>query len=380
MAPRQLSQRELNRATLARQLLLERSELAPLDALEHLVGLQAQTTQSWYTGLWSRLRDFDPFAFGALLESREIVRTNVMRSTLHLLTARDALTITPLVSSVVERMSRGSFTRFWKGLDLDAVRAEGRRILDEASERPAGGLTSAELGTALQARWPDRDRLALAVAVRSVTPLAHVPPRGVWGKAGQARMAPLERWLGRALDPHPSIDALVLRYLAAFGPASVMDVQAWCGLTRLSEVVDRLRGRLETFTDVAGRELFDLPDAPRPPADTPAPPRFLYDYDNLLLSHADRSRVNEDDFFQHGWTADGAQPSCLLIDGRVGGTWLQSGSVLEIRLFARIPSTDRHELEAEGMRLLGFLTRKRASTEVDARSLEVVVTLDDDRG
>lgn len=347
-----ITRRELNRATLARQLLLERVAMDPVDAVRHIAGLQAQTAQTWYGALQSRLDPFDPAELSTALEDRRVVRATLMRGTIHLVTAEDALAWEPLVRPVVQRTISGAFNRQLEGLPLDEVVAEGRRLL------AAGPLTSAELGRGLQVRWPDRDRLALAMAVRRAEPLIQATPRGVWGRAGQARLADLEEWVGASLAPDPSIDEFVLRYLRAFGPASVMDAQAWCGLTKLAEVFERLRPGLVTFTDEQGRELFDLPEAPRPDADTPAPVRFLYDYDNLLLSHADRTRFNTVNFFEWGWTMDGAQPSSLLIDGVVAGTWridkAKGSAVLEVRTFDKVRRPDAEQIEAEGRRLLAF--------------------------
>ncbi len=148
------SQRQLNRATLARQLLLERSSVHPIAAIEQVVGLQAQTPQSWYTGLWSRLADFDPVAFGALLESREVVRIALMRSTIHLVSARDAVFLRPIVQSATDR-ARLAYRARWEGLDLDVVAAAARVLLEQSP------LTFAQLGTRLQESWPDHDVQAL---------------------------------------------------------------------------------------------------------------------------------------------------------------------------------------------------------------------------
>jgi hypothetical protein len=140
-------------------------------------------------------------------------------------------------------------------------------------------------------RWPGRDPGSLAYAVTHLVPAVQVPPRGIWGRSGPAAFTTTEAWLGGQAAPGAEPGGLVLRYLAAFGPASVRDMQAWCGLTRLGEVAERLRPRLRVFRGADGRELFDLPDAPRPDPGPPAPPRFLPEYDNVLLSHADRSRI-----------------------------------------------------------------------------------------
>src|SRR5205823_3598378 len=181
--------------------------------------------------------------------------------------------------------------------------------------------TVAELGRALHARWPDRDPVALAHAVRYMVPLVQLPPRGVWGAGGRAVWTTVEAWLGAPLAAEPDAEALVRRYLGAFGPATVNDVQAWSWLTRLRPVVERLRPDLVTFRDEAGNELFDLPDAPRPDPATPAPPRFLPEYDNLLLSHAERSRVIAD-----GWRAQAPDPArpvhgSVLDGGLLCATW-----------------------------------------------------------
>jgi hypothetical protein len=347
-----ITRRELNRATLARQFLLERTAMEPVDAVRHLAGLQAQTPQTWYGALQSRLDPFDPRDLSDALEDRRLVRATLMRGTIHLVAAEDALEWEPLIRPVVQRIISGAFNWFLKDLDVEAVAEEGRRLL------AAKPLTAAELGRGLQERWPDRDRLALAMVVRRADPLIQPTPRGLWGRPGQARLTDLEDWLGARVAAESSIEELVLRYLRAFGPASVMDAQAWCGLTRLGEVFERLRPGLVTLTDEDGRELFDLSDAPRPAAETAAPPRFLYDYDNVLLSHADRSRFGTRNFFEWGWTMDGPQPSCLLIDGVVGGTWridrAKGGAVLEVRTFDKVKKSESEQIEAEGRRLLAF--------------------------
>ena len=281
-----LGPRALNRALLARQSLLERRSMTAIAAIEHLVGLQAQAPLAPYVALWSRLVDFDPADLSKAIIERRAVRTSFMRATIHLVSARDALCLWPIVQPVLERGFRSSvFGRNARGVDLAEVLAAGRALLEE---RPR---TSPQLRSLLVARWPDIPPDSLTFAVGYLVPLVHVPPRGGWGTTGPIARTTTEGWLGRPLERDPAPDAMVLRYLGAFGPASVMDVQAWSGLTRLREVVERLRPGLRTFRDARGRELFDLPDAPRPDPETPAPPRFLPEYDNILLGHADRTRI-----------------------------------------------------------------------------------------
>jgi hypothetical protein len=347
-----LSLRALNRATLERQMLLRRWKAPMLDAIGRLVGLQAQTPHSWYHGLWARLESFKPESLAELLINRQVVRIALMRSTIHLATARDCLELRPLMQPVIERSTKGAFGRHWIGLDIEAVAAAGRALVEEKPR------AFSEIGKLLAERWPDRNPAALAQIVRARLPLVQVPPRGVWGKSGTAAHTTAEAWLGLPLATRPSLEDMVMRHLAAFGPATVKDIQAWSGLTRLSEVIERLRPRLVTFRDEQGRELFDLPDAPRPDPDTPAPPRFLYDYDNLLLSHADRTRFITGEYHKQGFTMDGPMPCILLIDGFTNGTWKitqsRNAATLSVKLFTRLSSEDTAALTEEGARLLAF--------------------------
>ncbi|HVK20195.1 MAG TPA: winged helix DNA-binding domain-containing protein [Actinokineospora sp.] len=346
-----LSLRALNRATLARQLLIERADIGVHTAVEHLVGLQAQTPQTWYVGFWSRLAGFTPDLASDLLESRELVRIALMRGTIHLVTADDCLRLRPLIDPMLERAFKGVFGKRVVGVDRDELLAAGRAILED---RP---LIFSDLGKELSQKWPDHDPAALAQAVRAWTPLVQVTPRGLWGRPGAAAHTTVEQWLGeRAVEPMDLVE-LVRRYLAAFGPASVKDVQLWCGLTRLAEVVKGMD--LVKFTDDQGRELFDLPDAPRPDADTPVPIRFLYDFDNLLLSHADRSRVITDLYRAQDFDPHGPMPRVILIDGVTAGLWTteisRDKAVLSARGLSKLTKAQKSEIEAEGSALLAFL-------------------------
>jgi len=339
-----LSTRALNRATLERQLLLRRSELAVLEAVEHLVGLQAQIPLNPYTALWSRLADFRPHELGRLLQDRRVVRIVVMRSTIHLVSADDCLILRPLMQPVLDaELSR---YRDLTGVDVDAVLAFARRLVDERP-RSAG-----ELRAALTERFPKHDPGDLAYACRNLLAFVQVPPRGVWGRTSQVTSTTAESWLGRQLAENPSLDEVVLRYFGAFGPASVADITTWSRLTGLREVVERLRPRLRTFRNERGRELFDLPDAPRPDPETPAPPRFLPEYDNALLSHADRSRFVSDEQRRALSRVEGRIHGTVLSDGFVFGVWQQREGTLVVSHASRAAKRVLDTVAAEGRRLL----------------------------
>ena len=280
-----LGRRARNRALLERQLLLRRVRRPAAEVVEHLVGMQAQEPRDPYVGLWTRLEGFDPGELGHLVGNRQVVRSPLMRTTIHLVSARDCLTLAPLLRPVLERnyWTGSPFGRKVKGVDLDAVLAAGGALLDEQPR------TNAQLRAFMAERWPDYDASSLAYAVHHLVPVVQVPPRGVWGQKGLPTWATTERWLGRPVEAAPSIDQVVLRYLAAFGPAGTMDVQAWSGLTRLREVTDRLRPSLRSFRNEAGKELFDLPDAPRPDPLNPAPDPVHAQEDNLARYNAPRT-------------------------------------------------------------------------------------------
>ena len=360
-----LSLRALNRATLERQLLLRRSGMSAFEAIEHLAGMQAQTPHSWYVGLWTRLEGFDPKLTAELLTGREIVRVALMRSTIHLVIARDCLALRPLVQPVIERGLKGTYGRSLAGLDREAFTAVGRGLLEEHPR------TFSELGKFLKERWPDHDPAALAQAMRAWAPLVQVPPRGVWGSSGPIAHTTAEAWLGRPLDTDPLLETMILRYLAAFGPATVKDVQTWSGLTRLREVIERLRPCLTTFRDEHGRELFDLPDAPRPDPDSPASPRFIYDFDNLLLSHADRTRVITDEHRKLLFTKNGILHPTVLIDGFVAGTWKTERTrrkvTLVVKPFGTLQKEDRDAVAEEGERLVRFVAAPEGTETVEVR-------------
>lgn len=350
-----LGVRALNRALLARQYLLRRAKVPPIEAVRHLCGMQAQAPFPPYFGLWSRLHGFAPEHLSRLLLDRSVVRLVLMRGTVHLVTAGDCLFLRPLVQPVLDRdlKTNPSYAPALRALDLPLLAKQARAVL---AERPC---TGAELGRLLAQRHPGTAPGGLAHAARGLLPLVQIPPRAVWGRSGRPTYATAEDWLGRPLDPRARLDELVRRYLAAFGPATVPDIQAWSGLTRLSEVVAGLRAELNVFADEQGRELFDLPDAPRPEPDTPAPPRFIAEYDNLLLSHADRTRVLSAEARKRVFGVRNAViPGTVLVDGFVRGTWritkARDTATLEIEAHQRISKKDHAALESAGTRLLRF--------------------------
>jgi hypothetical protein len=315
---RTTSTRALGRATLARQHLLARTPRPPLELVRDLVGFQAQNPLDPYLALWSRVDDLDPVALGALVEQRRLVRIVVMRGTIHLVTADDAGPLRALSQPVLdaEILRHSEFAPQLIGVDATPVLEAARAAL------AATPMSTTRLREFIAERFPDLPAAALAYACRCHLPLVQVPPRGVWGRTSAVTLAELDGWVRDVVDSAPAltmtIDDLVLRYLGAFGPATVADAAAWSRLTGLREVFERLRPRLEVLHDERGRELFDLPDAPRPDPEVGAPVRFLPEYDNVLLSHADRSRFHADLPLDR---ATGAIKGTVLVDGAVRAIW-----------------------------------------------------------
>jgi Winged helix DNA-binding domain len=358
-----LGTRALNRALLDRQLLLQRSAMPALHAIEHLIGLQSQAPNPPYIGLWTRLVGFQPDQLADLIIQRKAVRVALMRGTVHVVSARDCLLLRPLLQPLYDRALAAN-TNLAPGsddLDMDTLVEEATKLL---TERPR---TPKEIGTLLRERWPNRDGAALAYAARNRLALVQVPPRGLWDKSGQTTLTTAEHWLDRPLAVDPRPDEVVLRYFRAFGPATAKDAQVWSGLVKLGEVVDRLRHQLRAYVDDEGRELLDLPDAPRPDEDAPAPVRFLPEYDNLLRSHVERSRVLPPEYKPLLATKNDSPMPTFLVDGFVRGTWRlsteRSRATLRVVPFAALGAATT-AVAAEAERLLEFLAAGADSTDL----------------
>jgi hypothetical protein len=342
-----LDTRALNRATLARQLLLERSDIPVLDAVAHVCGLQAQEPQEPFIGLWSRLHAFDPAVLSNLLLERDVVRTHLMRRTVHLLTADDVLAWRTRFDSMLRQRVLGVYRHELDGVDLDELAAAGREVMADGEPR-----SMTELVRALAERWPTTPPRPLGeMVIAALIPMVQLPPRGLWRAKGGVRNVPLASWLGREIEPASSDEALVRRYLAAFGPAATADLRAWSGLAGLPAAVAAMRDELVSFRDERGRVLLDLPDAPRPDADTPAPVRFLPAFDNAILGYDDRTRIVDD---AHR-NVSVAGERVVLVDGRVAATWtVDTGTVVvtPLRPFSR---NDRTAVVEEGEDVAKFL-------------------------
>ncbi len=364
MPDRILTRRELNRALLARQMLLERQPLSALAAIERLAGMQAQIPNPPYIGLWSRLRDFQRNELTQMMWQKQVVRVTAMRHTLHLFAADDYLRFRLAIQPALTRGWQTITKTRLQGLDVERVVETARAYV---AEQPR---TFVEIRDLLAKLEPERDPSALAYTARTFLPLIQIPPAGTWGVGGSAMQMLAEDWLGRPLIPaEEGLPELIRHYLAAFGPATVGDIQSWSYLSGLKGAVEQLRPQLRTFRDERKRELFDLPDAPLPDADTPAPVRFLPEFDNLILSHDDRTRVLPDEYRKHVFLTAARVRATFLVDGFVAGAWrferVKKSARLIIEPFAPLAGDVCVALVEEGERLLRF-------AEDDATDFEVV--------
>ncbi len=357
-----VGQRALNRALLARQLLLAREQLTPIEAVERLAGLQAQVPRPPFVGLWTRLADFERELLTSRLHDRSIIRATMMRGTIHLMSAADYLAFRPVLHAALVSVPESMFRRQLAGHDLSAIVAIGRKFFARPNTFDALRKHFAEHRPELDARAP-------AYLVRMHVPLVQKPTDDAWGYPAAADFALADDWLGASVSIVPAAPhELVRRYLAAFGPATPADAQAWSGLGALRSVFEDLRPELVTMRDERKRELFDLPDAPRPDADTPAPVRFLPEYDNVLLGHKDRTRIIDDAHRPIISTANLQIRATFLIEGRVAGTWRVEKSrkvaTLVLEPFGKTTRKSRADLEQEGEQLLRFTEPGAASVQI----------------
>ncbi|MFI9509983.1 winged helix DNA-binding domain-containing protein [Nocardia sp. NPDC052566] len=356
-----LSLHQLNRTLLLRQKLVERVEMTPFELVRHLVAVQGQEPNWPYVGLWARLAHFRRDDLAALLRDRKVVRSTMIRRTVHLADADDFRWLRPTVRPAVHAALQAAYYRDEiEGIDLDALAVKGRELLSGRL------LTRAQLGRELAEHFPDRHVRRLAESVEVMVPMAHGPDSGAWGawRNRAVTIAIAEEWTGLPMDTAPDPEALILRYLAAFGPATVADVQAWAGVTKLAEVVARLRPRLRVFRNEAGKELFDLPDAPIADPDLPVPVRFLPAFDNALLGHKDRARViSDEDRARINKIASAGVPM-YLVDGFVHGRWDLDGTTIRITPWHLLSSADETAVLAEAQRLLSFIAPGETGTIV----------------
>ena len=364
MVERILTLRELNRTTLARQLLLERTSLAPIDAIKQLAGMQSQLSNPPYIGLWSRLHAFQRHDLTQLLEQRQVVRTSMMRRTLHLTTAEDYMCFRSALQSLHTRGLNAYFTKQQvNGLEKDRLLAEIRAYVQEKPR------TNGELRAKIAEMIPNMGERLLYM-VRISLPLIQTYPGGAWGVGGSPAYTEATTWLGRSfVSEAEGLCTLIRSYLLAFGPASVKDLQTWSGLSGLAPAIDALRAELTTFRDEQGRELFDLPGAPLAEAERPAPVRYLPDFDNVMLAYDNRSRIIADAYRPFVFPGNSMVLPTFLVDGFVSGVWkierTSAGAKLLIQPFEPLANQVCQELQEEGERLLHWVAEKTTTFEIE---------------
>jgi hypothetical protein len=358
-----LTLRALNRATLARQMLLQREKVKPLRAVERLVGLQSQWPKPPHVGLWSRVEGYGREDLLGLLRKREVVRAPMMRGTLHVVASKDFVKLRASFQPMLTRSLLSVLRERAKGIDIDEVRALATQTL-------AGGpRTFEEVRDAVARAYPKGDIRAIAFIARMTLPLVQVPTDDPWGFPTNPAFALAEDWLGEKLDVSGDAHtALVLRYLAAYGPGTVADVQTWSGLQGLKEVFEALRPKLVVLRDEGKREVFDLPKAPRPGEETAAPPRFLPEFDALVMAHKDRTRFVADAHRRHVYLSALRVAPTVLIDGFAAAVWsikrARGGATLTVVPFAPLAKKAQAAVAEEGDGLLRFMEPEAKSFDV----------------
>jgi Winged helix DNA-binding domain len=360
-----LTRRQLNRALLARQMLLRRERMTSVAAIERIAGMQAQVPRPPFMGLWTRVENFKADQLLKALNDRKVVRATAMRGTIHLLSTKDFVAFRPVLAEMLTRGATSIVGKRLPDADLEVVCATGRAFFG----KPA---TFEEFRDHLESAHPDWDVRAMAYTVRMRVPLVMVPSGGTWGFPASAGFMLAEKWLGEAIPATSSkLEALVLRYLAAFGPATPADAQTWSYLQSLRPTFEKLQPKLAVFRDERNRELFDLPGAPRPDEDEPAPVRFLPEFDNALLAHDDRTRIIDDAHRPRVFLKNLQVLGTVLVDGFVAGTWRlerkKKSATLNVDMFGATPRPTAAAVEAEGEQLLAFLEPEAAERSVVVR-------------
>jgi hypothetical protein len=350
-----LSTRTLTRTLWVRQQLVadDRTVTDTLGTVGHVIGLQAQDNLPPYLSLAARVPDFDPLDLSDRLASRELVRFLTLRGTVHVLTPDDALSLRRWVQPALDRVSASS------AQNKPAAHLDNAVLQDALRAELAGGaLPLAEIGARLAARFPDVPEPVLRHVARERVPLLQAPPRGLWKRSGGVVYAFADEWLGRPFR-EPDLPVLVARYLRAYGPATPADMTKWSSVTRLAPTFKAMHeaGELVTHTDDRGRLLYDVPDGVLADEDLPLPPLMLGTYDNVFLSHADRSRVAPDDL-RKGWMGvNGAVASTLFLDGLLSGIWRLDDDRFEVEPFRPLTARERRGVEHEQERIRALLER-----------------------
>jgi hypothetical protein len=339
---RTLSQRELNRALLSRQLLLERANVSLPRALERMGGLQAQYAPSMYIGLWTRLEGFERERLTRALERRRVVQGTLMRATIHLVSARDYWPFTV----AVRRTRREWWLRYHRGqLTAPEMAAAARRLRPRLANGP---LRRSEIDALLDGGS------AMTNGVGMWLDLVRAPPSGTWERRRADLYASAEDWLGRPkVNPAEALDRLVRRYLGGFGPATPTEIADWAGLPAKQVAAALERLPLRRFQGEDGSELVDLQRAPLPDPDTPAPVRFLPSWDATLLVHARRTGILPDEHRPKVFNTRTPQSvATFLVDGAVAGTWRYEKGRVRLEPFGRLDRSVRRELDEEAERLV----------------------------
>ncbi len=360
MPERILTLRDLNRATLARQMLLRREAIPVQSAVERLVGMQAQLASAPYVGLWTRLENFQRENLAGAIEAHTVIKATLMRATLHLFTSEDYVRFRGTLQPVLEGASGAIAEQRGVSLDIPALLKEARAYL---AEQPR---SFAEISDMLAERHPDVDIGAMRYTVRTHLPLVQVHTDTRWSYPGNPKFTLAETWLKQPIPETEHLRDLILHYLAAFGPATVNDMQTWSGLQKLKEAFEKLRPELVVYRDERKREYFDLPDMAIP--DGNVPERFLPEFDNILLSHKDRTRIVADEHRKGVYLPGLRVAATILIDGFVHGAWkvekAKKTATLFVTPFKPLTKQNRAALEQEGEQLARFIEPDAAGYEV----------------